>query len=138
MEIKNPSNDEIKKVLLESKSIAVVGLSDNPARTSYQISKIMQDKGYKIIPVNPQVKEVLGEKAYDSLKDVPNSIDIINVFRRSEHLPAIAEEAATTKATIFWAQLGVSNEEAYAYLKERNFTVIMNNCIKVSHSMLIG
>ncbi|ASN05605.1 CoA-binding protein [Virgibacillus necropolis] len=138
MAIENPSNDEVKQVLQESKSIAVVGLSDNPARTSYQISKIMQDKGYKIIPVNPMVDEVLGEKSFPSLLDVDEPIDIINVFRRSEYLPAIAKEAAETTSNVFWAQLGVTNEEAYNYLKERDFTVIMDTCIKVSHAMLIN
>lgn len=133
----NPSNDAIKKVLQESRNIAVVGLSDNPARTSYQISKIMQERGYTIIPVNPMVEEVLGEKAYSSLSDVDKPIDIINVFRRSEYLPAIAKEAVETKAKVFWAQLGITNKEAYEYLKKHDFTVIMDTCIKVAHSMLI-
>lgn len=133
----NPSHDKIKQVLEESKNIAVVGLSDNPGRTSYQIAKIMQDNGYKIIPINPMVEVVLGEKAYPSLKDVDEPIDIINVFRRSEYLPAIAKDAVETTGKIFWAQSGIANEEAYAYLKERNFTVIMDTCIKVVHSMLI-
>lgn len=137
MVIENPANDKIKKVLQESKTIAVVGLSDNPARTSYQISKIMQENGYKIIPVNPMVDEVLGEKAYSSLKMINEPIDIINVFRRSEYLPAIAKEATETEAKVFWAQLGIANEEAYVYLKEQEFTVIMDTCIKVAHSMLI-
>lgn len=137
MVLENPSKDTIKHVLQESKSIAVVGLSDNPARTSYQISKQMQDKGYKIIPVNPMVNQVLGEKSYASLNDVVEPIDIINVFRRSEFLPEIAKEATETNANIFWAQLGISNEEAYVYLKERDFTVIMDTCIKVAHAQLI-
>lgn len=137
MAIENPTNEMIKKVLQKSKTIAVVGLSDNPARTSYQVSKIMQENGYKIIPVNPMVNEVLGEKSYPSLKDIHEPIDIINVFRRSEYLPEIAKEASETEAKVFWAQLGVEDEKAYSYLKERNFTVIMDTCIKVAHSMLI-
>ena len=137
MAFTNPANDVMKKVLHNSKNIAVVGLSDNPTRTSYQISKVMQESGYKIISVNPMIDEVLGEKSYPSLEAVKEPIDIINVFRRSEYLPAIAKEAAETEARVFWAQLGISNEEAYAYLKERNFTVIMDACIKVAHAMLI-
>ncbi|WP_430785733.1 CoA-binding protein [Virgibacillus flavescens] len=137
MSVENPTNDKIKQVLETSKSIAVVGLSDNPGRTSYQISKIMQDNGYKIIPINPMIDEVLGEKSYNSLKEVEEQIDIINVFRRSEFLPEIAQEAAETSAKIFWAQLGVSNKEAYTFLKERDFTVIMDVCIKVAHTMLV-
>lgn len=137
MLVENPTNDQIKHVLQESKTIAVVGLSDNPARTSYQISKIMQEEGYRIIPVNPMIDEVLGEKSYPSLKDITEPIDIINVFRRSEYLPAIAKEAVETKAKVFWAQLGIANEEAFAHLTKQGFTVIMDTCIKVSHSMLI-
>lgn len=137
MTVVNPSNDKIKQVLETSKVIAVVGLSDNPSRTSYQVSKVMQSRGYKIIPINPMVNEVLGEKSYNSLKEVDDQIDIINVFRRSEFLPEIAREAAETNAKVFWAQLGVSNNEAYTFLKDKGFTVIMDVCIKVAHSMFV-
>ncbi|QHS22363.1 CoA-binding protein [Virgibacillus sp. MSP4-1] len=138
MTIQNPDQDKIKEILEEAKTIAVVGLSDNPERTSYQISKIMQENGYRIIPVNPKVNEVLGEKAYPALKDIDVPFDIINVFRRSEFLPQIAEEAVQTDASIFWAQQGVENEEAYHYLNEHDFTVIMDTCIKVAHAVTIG
>ncbi|WP_042223665.1 CoA-binding protein [Oceanobacillus manasiensis] len=133
----NPSNENIKQILENAKTIAVVGLSDNQERTSYQISAAMQKQGYRIIPVNPTVKEVLGEKAYPSLQDVPEDIDIINVFRRPEFLPAIAEEATQTNCNIFWAQQGIVNQEAYDYLKENDFTVIMDLCIKVVHAVLV-
>jgi len=96
----------------------------------------MQDSGYKIIPVNPMIDEVLGEKAYASLSDVKEPIDIINVFRRSEYLPTIAEEAIKTDCRIFWAQQGVVNKEAYDILKQNNFTVIMDVCIKVAHAVI--
>ncbi|HEY4601663.1 MAG TPA: CoA-binding protein [Cerasibacillus sp.] len=134
---KNPDNEEIKRILKETKTIAVVGLSNNPERTSYQIAKAMQDAGYKIIPVNPMIDEVLGEKAYSSLTDIEEGIDLINVFRRSEFLPEIAKEAAQTKCNVFWAQQGVINEDAYHYLKEKGFKVIMDMCIKVAHSVLV-
>ncbi|RKQ37582.1 CoA-binding protein [Oceanobacillus halophilus] len=134
----NPSKEELKDILETSKTIAVVGLSDNPERTSYQISKIMQENGYRIIPVNPSIDEVLGEKAYSSLSDIPESFDIINVFRRPEFLLDIAKEAAQTDARIFWAQQGIINEEAFHYLKERDFTVIMDLCIKVVHAVLVN
>lgn len=133
---KNPSNEAIKNVLKEAKTIAVVGLSDNPERTSYQVTKAMQDAGYRIIPVNPKVDEVLGEKAYPSLLDIEEEFDIINVFRRSEFLPDIAKEAIQTDCKVFWAQQGVMNEEAYEILKEHDFTVIMDVCIKVAHAVL--
>ena len=133
----NPTNNELKRILESAKTIAVVGLSNNPDKTAYQISKIMQQQGYRIIPVNPTVDEVLGEKAYPSLKDVPDKIDIINVFRRPEYLPEVAKDAAETECRVFWAQQGIVNEEAYHYLTERDFTVIMNLCIKVVHSVLV-
>ena len=116
--------------------MAVVGLSDNPERTSYQVSEAMQKAGYKIIPVNPKVDEVLGEKAYARLSDIEEKIDIINVFRRSEFLPEIAKEALKTDCKVFWAQQGVVNEEAYHLLKENGFTVIMDLCIKVAHAVI--
>ncbi|AXI09206.1 CoA-binding protein [Oceanobacillus sp. 143] len=133
----NPSKEALKEILESSKTIAVVGLSDNPERTSYQISKKMQENGYRIIPVNPTVEEVLGEKAYPSLTDIPEEFDIINVFRRPEHLPEIAKDATMTNAKVFWAQQGIVNEEAYHYLKEHDFTVVMDLCIKVVHSVLV-
>src|SRR5699024_2563456 len=102
-----------------------------------QIGKIMQEKGYRIIPVHPKADEVLGEKAYDSLVDIPEPFDIINVFRRPEHLPSVATEAAKTSCRVFWAQLGIFNEEAYDYLQEHDFTVIMDACIKVEYEKLI-
>lgn len=132
----NPSNEVIRNILDEAKTIAVVGLSDNPERTSYQVSEAMQKAGYKIIPVNPKVDEVLGEKAYARLPDIEEKIDIINVFRRSEFLPEIAKEALKTDCKVFWAQQGVVNEEAYHLLKENGFTVIMDLCIKVAHAVI--
>lgn len=137
MSWENPSKEELQKILEEAKTIAVVGLSNNEEKTAYQISKIMQAEGYRIIPVNPSVDEVLGEKAYPTLKDVPEKIDIINVFRRPEYLPDVAKDAADTDCKVFWAQQGIINEEAYHYLKERNFTVIMDLCIKVVHAVLV-
>ncbi|WP_405101983.1 CoA-binding protein [Oceanobacillus sp. FSL H7-0719] len=137
MSWKNPSNEELREILEHAKTIAVVGLSNNEEKTAYQIAQIMQKQGYRIIPVNPTVDEVLGEKAYPSLKDIPEQVDIINVFRRPEHLPDVAKDAAETNCRVFWAQQGIVNEEAYAYLKERDFTVIMDLCIKVVHAVLV-
>ncbi len=137
MSWENPSNDQMAKILKEARSIAVVGLSDNPGRTSYQIAKEMQRHGYKIIPVNPMVEKVLGEKAYSSLLEINEPIDIINVFRRSEFLPEIAKEAVQTNCSVFWAQLGVVNEEAYHFLQNNDVTVIMDTCIKVVHSIYL-
>ncbi|OIJ11217.1 CoA-binding protein [Anaerobacillus alkalilacustris] len=135
MSIINPERSEIKKILEENKRIAVVGLSNNPERTSYMVAQAMQNAGYDIIPVNPVIEEALGVKAVTTLKDIEGPVDIVNVFRKSEFLPEIAREAVEINAKVFWAQLGVINEEAYHYLKDHNMTVIMDRCIKVEHAM---
>jgi len=135
MTIENPTRTEIGEVLKKSKTIAVVGLSDKPERTSYMVSKAMQDAGYRIIPVNPTVDEVLGEKAVSSLKDIEEHVDIVNVFRRSEFLMDVAKEFVEIDADVFWAQLGVQDEDTYKLLQETGYTVIMDRCIKVEHAM---
>ncbi|MCM3353298.1 CoA-binding protein [Bacillus mojavensis] len=133
--MQNPSKAEIKEILDGSKRIAVVGLSDRPDRTSYMVSKAMQDAGYEIIPVNPTIEEALGVKAVSSLQEIDGPIDIVNVFRRSEQLPDVAKEFLETDAPVFWAQQGLVNEEAYQMLKEEGRTVIMDLCIKVAHAV---
>ena len=135
MTIENPTRTEIGDILKNSKTIAVVGLSDNPGRTSYMVSKAMQDAGYRIIPVNPKVSEVLGEKAVKSLAEIKEHVDIVNVFRRSEFLMDVAKEFTAIEADTFWAQLGIQDEETYRFLKEKGYTVIMDRCIKVEHAM---
>jgi uncharacterized protein len=133
--IENPSREELGQILKKVKRIAVVGLSDNPERTSYMVSKAMQDAGYEIIPVNPKATEILGQKAVASLKDIEGHVDIVNVFRRSEHLFEVAKEFVEIDADIFWAQQGLENEDAYNFLKEKGYTVVMDRCIKVEHAM---
>jgi predicted CoA-binding protein len=135
MAIEYPTRQETGNILKKSKTIAVVGLSDNPERTSYMVSKAMQDAGYEIIPVNPTVDKVLGVKAVGSLKDIDGHVDIVNVFRRSEHLLDVAKEFLEIDSDVFWAQLGLENEEAYDLLKKNNKTVVMNRCIKVEHAL---
>jgi predicted CoA-binding protein len=133
--MENPSRDEISQILNKAKRIAVVGLSDNPNRTSYMVSKAMQEAGYEIIPVNPAIEEALGIKAVKSLNDIEGHIDIVNVFRRSEFLPEIAQEFDEIDADIFWSQLGIMHEGAYEFLKNKHYTVIMDRCIKVEHAL---
>jgi uncharacterized protein len=135
MAIENPTRDEIRVILKKAKRIAVVGLSDNPDRTSYMVSKAMQDAGYEIIPVNPKADEILGVKAVASLKEIEGHVDIVDVFRRSEFLLEVAKEFDEIDADVFWAQQGLENEEAYQFLKEKGYTVIMDRCIKVEHAM---
>lgn len=132
---RNPDQQKIKHILDTSKRIAVVGLSDNPSRTSYQISSQMQQAGYEIIPVNPVVDEVLGVKAVKRLQDIDGPVDIVNVFRRSEFLPEVARDVLDIEAGTFWAQLGVSHDEVPAILKEKNIDIVMDSCIKVEYQM---
>ncbi|MCA0990618.1 CoA-binding protein [Pseudalkalibacillus hwajinpoensis] len=135
MTIQNPSRKEIGNILKTKKRIAVVGLSNNPNRTSFMVSQAMMDAGYDIIPVNPTIDDALGVKAVDSLKEIEGHVDIVNVFRRSEFLPDIMKDAVDIGADVFWAQLGVMNEEAYEYGKKHDIKVIMDRCIKVEHAM---
>lgn len=131
----HPNEAELREIFEQTKTIAVVGLSDKPERTSYKISKLMQGFGFKIIPVNPTVDEVLGEKAYPSLKDIPETVDLVNVFRRSEFLKGIAEEAKEINAKVFWAQKGIVNEHVYETHKD-DFKMVMDLCIYVAYSNL--
>lgn len=133
--MENPSLAEMKEILDSAKKIAVVGLSDKPDRTSYQVTEAMVAAGYDIIPINPTVTEVFGKKALASLAELNEPVDIINVFRKNEALPAIAEEATKVDAKVFWCQQGLDNEEAYKIAKEAGMTVIMDKCIKVVHAI---
>ncbi len=138
MGIANPSNETIAEVLKSAKTIAVVGLSDKPDRTSYMVAAAMQARGYRIIPVNPMVTgEILGERCYPSLQEVPVAVDIVNVFRRSEQVMPVAEETVAIGAKCFWLQQEIYNEQAAELVKQHEITVIMNLCIKVAHAVLI-
>ncbi|MBM7563561.1 CoA-binding protein [Paenibacillus sacheonensis] len=137
MAFSNPSREEIKRILESAGTIAVVGLSDNPERTSHMVSEAMQAKGYRIVPVNPNAETILGEKSYPSLSDIPFPVDIVNVFRRSELTPPIAEEAAAIGAKVLWLQLGVVSEEAAAIAEQAGLLAIMDRCIKVEDSILL-
>ncbi len=137
----NPSQDTIFDFLKEAKTIAVVGLSNREETAAYRVSRIMQDAGYRIIPVNPRSagETILGETVYASLKDIPLSIDIVNVFRRSEFLPALAREFIETDAKIFWAQLGLESQEAEEILRQAGRDqIVMNRCIKIEYQKMIG
>ncbi|MFC5703490.1 CoA-binding protein [Cohnella faecalis] len=137
MAFENPSREEIKQLLLGSKTIAVVGLSDDLAKVSHMVSSAMKDKGYRIIPVNPNADKILGEKSYASLSDIPEPVDIVNVFRRPEHTPKVAEEAVAIGAKTLWLQLGIANDEAARIAQDGGLTVIMDRCIKVEDSILL-
>jgi len=134
----NPGDDQIRQILRQSKTIAIVGLSDKPSRDSYMVAKYMVGQGYQVIPVNPRAKEVLNQKAYASLLDVPEKIDIINVFRRSDQVFPIVEEALTKKPGAIWLQLGIENEEGAGLAAMQGIAMIMNKCIKVEHQRLMN
>ncbi|NQI73097.1 CoA-binding protein [Streptococcus suis] len=137
----NPSQATIFDYLKKAKTIAVVGLSNREETAAYRVSSIMQDAGYRIIPVNPRSagETILGETVYASLKVIPVSIDIVNVFRRSEFLPEVASEFIETDAKIFWAQLGLENQEAEEILRQAGRDqIVMNRCIKIEYQKMIG
>jgi uncharacterized protein len=126
----------IKEILEQYKTIAVVGLSSETWRPSYGVSRYMQNAGYRIIPVNPNETQVLGEKAYASLDDVPEPFEIVDIFRRPEFVPEIVEAAIRRNAKVIWMQLGVANEEAARRAREAGLEVVMNRCILQDHMAL--
>ncbi len=128
-----PQSDPIVELLKRSKTIAVVGLSDNPLRPSHGVSAYMQTHGYRIIPVNPNVEESLGEKAYASLLDVPEEIDIVNIFRRPEFVEKIVDQAIQLKVPAIWMQEGVVHEKAAEKARQAGIFVVMDQCILKEH-----
>ena len=124
----------IKEILETYKTIAVVGLSSQTWRASHSVSQYMQKHGYRIIPVNPNETEVLGEKAYASLDDVPESFEIVDIFRRPEYVPDIVEAAIRRNARVIWMQLGVANEAAAARARAAGLEVVMDRCILQDHA----
>lgn len=130
-------NSEIKRILRDANTIAVVGLSPKPQRDSNMVGRYLKEKGYKVIPVRPAQKEILGEKAYASLDDIEERVDIINVFRNSAEIMPHARMALRLKPKVFWMQLNIKNKEAAEYLVNEGINVVMNSCIKVEHELLI-
>lgn len=125
--------ERITELLKSAKTIAVVGLSDSPHRTSYGVSQYMQSQGYRIIPVNPNIEQWEGEKAYPSLLDVPEKVDVVNVFRRSEAVPELVDHAIQIKAPAIWMQEGVIHEEAAEKARQAGIFVVMDRCILKEH-----
>jgi len=134
------SDDELRTILAHAQTIAVVGLSDKPDRDSNEIARYLQSVGYRVIPVNPMLTEVLGEKAYPSLSAIPPEVhvDIVDVFRRSDQVPPIVEEAISRHDKVVWMQLGVRNAEAAAKARSAGLTVFEDLCIMVQHRRLLG
>jgi uncharacterized protein len=134
-----PEDEELRLLLGDARTVAVVGLSSKPNRPSYGVAAYLERHGYRIVPVNPNEDEVLGERAYPSLLDVPEdlAIDVVDVFRRSEETPAVAREAVAIGAKVLWLQEGIVNEEAYRIASEAGLEVIMGVCIRQTRDRLM-
>ena len=132
----NPSDQELVQLLTDAATVAVVGASSNPDKASYGILQKLHQAGYRVIPVNPRETEILGERSYPSLVDVPERIDIVDVFRRAEEAPGIADEAVTIGAKALWLQSGIVSEDAAARAKAGGLIAVMDACIGSTHSLL--
>ena len=136
MSHRNPTDEAIRQMLTGATTIALVGASSNPDKASYGIMQKLQHDGYRVIPVNPRETDVLGERAYASLLDIPDKVDIVDVFRRAEDTPPIADEAVKVGAKALWLQTGIVSEDAAARAEAGGLTVVMDACIGAMHSML--
>jgi len=130
--------DDISSILRNSKVVAVVGLSDKPDRPSYDVASYLMAHGYRIIPVNPNITEWKGLKSYPSLSQVEEKIDVVDIFRRSEDVPAVVDEAIKIRAKVVWMQLGIVNEEAASKARAAGLKVVMDRCMKIEHDRILG
>jgi predicted CoA-binding protein len=134
----NPSDRSIRQILETAKTVAVVGLSDKPDRESYKVAQYLQDHGYRIIPVNPTVDRVLGEKSYASVADIPEQVDVVDVFRKPDAVMPVVQEAIDAGAATLWLQLEVVNQEAADKAEAAGLQVVMDRCMKIEHGRLLG
>lgn len=128
----------LRRILAECRTIAVVGLSANWYRPSFFAAKYIQEHGYRIIPVNPTYREILGEPCLPDLRSIGQPVDMVDCFRRSEEMPALAREAVAIGARVLWMQLGIENDEAAAIATDAGLDVVMNRCIKIEHARIMG
>jgi predicted CoA-binding protein len=128
----------LSRILEDSRVIAMVGLSANWYRPSYFAAKYLLDHGYRVIPVNPSYQDVLGQKCYPALRDIPEHVDIVDCFRKSEEIMALADDAVAIGAKVLWMQIGVINEAAAKKAREAGLDVIMNRCVKIEYARLFG
>jgi predicted CoA-binding protein len=141
MEFTNPSDSEIRTILSRPTAVAVVGCSDDPGRDSLKIAKLLKSKGFHVIPVNPQLapdalRDELGESCYPDVDSIPQPVEIVDVFRRPEYLPEIAEQAVKKGARVLWGQLGVVNLEAAQRAQAAGVTVVMDRCPAIEYARL--
>ncbi len=128
--------DPIDRVLTESKTVAIVGLSAKPEMDSYKVGKYLQDHGYEVLPINPSANEIMGKKAYASLRDLPAPPDVVDVFRRADFVPEIVEDAIAVGAKTVWLQLGIINEAAAERARQAGLVVVMDKCMKQEHQRM--
>jgi predicted CoA-binding protein len=128
----------LKEILQSTKTIAVVGLSSNPAKESYAIASYLKGQGYRIIPVNPTVSEILGEKSYPDVQSIPEKVDVVQIFRKSEDVPPVVDDAIKAGAKVVWMQEGIVNEEAAQKAQAAGLQVVMDACMRATHRRLIG
>jgi predicted CoA-binding protein len=131
-------SETIRRILRKSRTIAVVGLSAQWHRPSYFAAKYLQEHGYRVIPVNPGYPEILGEKCYKSLREIPEAVDVVDCFRRSNEIPALADDAIAIGAKVLWMQLGVENAEARHKAEAAGLEVVENRCMKIEHCRIFG
>ena len=136
MAFQNPSDATIQAVLATPKIVAVVGCSPSPERDSHRIARLLQARGHRVIPVNPGHREILGETCYASLRDIPEQVDMVDIFRRSEQVASIVDEAIAVGAKIVWMQLGVIDERAAAKAQNAGLTVMMDRCPAIEYRRL--
>ena len=129
---------EIKAILKDFKMVAVVGLSPKPERPSFRVAQYLKEHGYQIVPVNPGQKEILGEKCYPNLKEIPFPIEVVDIFRNMEAIPAIVDEAIAVGAKVVWMQQGLVDPNSARKAQEAGLQVVMDRCMKVEHAQLIA
>lgn len=132
------SDKTMKEILLSAKTIATVGLSSNPEKESYGVAQYLKSRGYHVIPVNPTASEILGEKSYPDLESIPETIDVVQVFRKPEDVPPVVDGAIKAGAKVVWMQEGITNEESAQKARAAGLQVIMDACMRETHKRLIG
>ncbi|HZR80196.1 MAG TPA: CoA-binding protein [Candidatus Binatia bacterium] len=132
----NPPDDEIRRILATPRTVAVVGCSPDPARDSHRIARLLADRGHRVIPVNPTCSEVLGRRCYPDLESIPEPVDMVDVFRRSEHVSGVADEAIAVGARVLWLQLGVIDHDAALRARAAGITVVMDRCPAIEYRRL--
>lgn len=135
---KDVTDEKVAELLKKAKTVAIVGISHKEHRDSHKVAKYMKEHGYKVVPVNPKYNEVLGEPCYPDLKSVPEHIDLVDIFRSIEAIPAIVDEAIAVGADSVWMQLGLAHDEAAEKARNNGLTVVMNKCTKIEHHRLIN